>query len=146
MKKKRFVMMAFFAAVLLAAAPGMAEESPIGIWKTIDDDGKTAKSHVQIFEKEGLIYGRVIKLLRKSQDTLCDKCKGDKKDKPIVGMEIIWGLKKEKDKNTYSGGSILDPDNGKTYRCKIWREGDLLKVRGYLAFFFRTQTWHLVKE
>jgi uncharacterized protein (DUF2147 family) len=85
-----------------------------------------------------------VKLLQDPPDQLCDKCKGDKRDKPVLGMEIIAGLAKKG--SAYSGGKILDPENGKTYDCKIWREGDALKVRGYVAFFFRTQTWQLVQE
>jgi uncharacterized protein (DUF2147 family) len=117
----------------------LADDSILGVWKTIDDDGKTAMSHVEIYEREGKVFGKIVKLLQDPPDSLCDKCTGNKKDKPVLGMEIIDGL--SKDGLAYSGGKILDPDNGKTYTCKIWREGDTLKVRGYVAFFFRTQTW-----
>lgn len=132
--------------LVFAIHPAHADDSPVGFWKTIDDDGKTAKSYVHITEKDGVLSGKVTRLLQKPQDTLCEECAGDKKDQPIVGMEILWGLKKEKEGNVFSGGKILDPDNGKEYRCKIWREGDTLKVRGYIAFLYRTQTWFPVKE
>jgi uncharacterized protein (DUF2147 family) len=144
--KKTTLGWTLLAFLLVLAAPAHADDSPMGLWKTIDDDGKTEKSYVQITEKDGTLSGKVIRLLQKPQDTLCDQCTGDKKDQPIVGMEIMWGLKKEENGNAYSGGKIMDPDNGKEYRCKIWREGDMLKVRGYIAFLYRTQTWFLVKE
>lgn len=120
-----------------------ADDSILGVWKTIDDDGKTAKSFVEIYAREGKVFGKIVKLLQDPPDQLCDQCKGDKKDKPVLGMEIITGLSKKG--SSYSGGKILDPENGKTYDCKIWREGDALRVRGYVAFFFRTQTWQLVQ-
>lgn len=131
---------------LILAGPAHAGSSPVGLWKTIDDDGKTAKSHVRIFERDGVICGKVVKLLQSDPDKRCAECPGEKKDQPIVGMEIMWDLKKQPDGDEYADGKILDPDNGKVYRCKIWREGDTLKVRGYIAFLFRTQTWHLVSE
>ncbi|MCF8061566.1 MAG: DUF2147 domain-containing protein [Deltaproteobacteria bacterium] len=123
-----------------------AEDSPIGLWKTIDDDGKTPKSHVQIFERGGKLCGKVVKLLQSEPGKRCDQCPGEKKDQPIMGMEIMWDLEKQPDGNEYADGKILDPDNGKVYRCKIWREEDTLKVRGYIAFLFRTQTWHPVGD
>lgn len=130
----------------LLAGPAQAGDSPVGLWKTIDDDGETAKSHVQIYEKDGTLCGKVVKLLQSPQDKRCEPCPGEKKGQPIVGMEILWGLKKQPEGNDYAGGKILDPDNGKVYRCKIWREGETLKVRGYIAFLFRTQTWYPVNE
>mgnify|MGYP001210438130 CR=1 FL=1 len=144
--KKTPLGLALLGFLLVFAIPGYADESPVGLWKTIDDDGQTEKSYVQITEKDGTLSGKVVRLLQKPQDTLCEECTGERKDQPIVGMEIMWGLTKEEDGKTYTGGKILDPDNGKEYRCKIWREGDTLKVRGYIAFLYRTQTWFLVKE
>ena len=140
---RRILPILVFSLVLLIGQCVYAEDSILGVWKTIDDDGKTAKSYVQIFERDGAVFGKIVKLLQKPPDQLCDKCKGDKKDKPVLGMEIITGMTQKG--SAYSGGQILDPENGKTYNCKIWREGDTLKVRGYVAFFFRTQTWQLVE-
>lgn len=131
-----FILVAFFGQSVFG------DDSILGVWKTIDDDGKTAESYVEIYEREGKVFGKVVKLLQKPADQLCDKCKGDQKDKPVIGMEIITGL--SKNGSAYSNGKILDPENGKVYDCKIWREGETLKVRGYLAFFFRTQTWQPV--
>lgn len=115
-----------------------------GKWKTLDDETLKAKSIVDIFEKDGKYFGRIVKLFRKpneDQDPICDEC--DQEDarfkKKIIGMEILKDMKKEDDE--YEGGSILDPNNGKVYRCKIWIEGNDLKLRGYIGPFYRTQTW-----
>ncbi len=146
MKKSWFRAGFLVLAFCFLAGPATAGDSPVGLWKTIDDDGETAKSHVRIYEKDGTLRGKVVKLLQSAQDKRCAECPGEKKDQPIVGMEILWGLEKKPGETEYSGGEILDPDNGKVYRCKIWREGDTLKVRGYIAFLFRTQTWYPVTE
>lgn len=115
-----------------------------GTWKTIDDDTGEVKSHVEIYKRDGKIYGKVIKVLDKSapEVPLCVECKGDLKDAPIIGLEIIQGL--EKKGNEYKNGTILDPENGKSYTCKLWLaedNKDVLMVRGYVAFFYRTQSW-----
>lgn len=113
-----------------------------GKWKTIDDETKQAKSIVEIYKKsDGLYYGKVSQLLIKPADANCTACKDDRKNKPILGMEIIRGLKKDGDE--FSGGTITDPKTGKTYKCTITRKGDQLNVRGYigLSLIGRTQTW-----
>lgn len=119
----------------------------VGKWRTIDDETGKPKSIVEIYEKEGLIYGKVLKTFPKEggdPDPICDKCKDYRKDQKIIGMEIITGLKKDGDK--YGDGEILDPKKGKIYDCELWKEGEKLKVRGYVAFFFRTQTWEPFSE
>jgi len=126
-----------------------AQPSVVGIWKTIDDEEKTAKSHIEIFEMNGKIHGKVIKLLDETSRTTCEKCKGDKKDKPIVGMEIMWNMEKDGDKTEWKGGKIMDPKNGKEYKCKIkLKKEDTLEVRGFVGFSLlgRTQKWYRVKE
>lgn len=113
-----------------------------GKWKTIDDETKQAKSIVEIYKKsDGKYYGKVSQLLIKPADPNCTVCKDDRKGKPILGMEIIRGLKKEDDE--FTGGTITDPKTGKTYKCTITRDGDKLNVRGYigLSLIGRTQTW-----
>ncbi|AZA58510.1 DUF2147 domain-containing protein [Chryseobacterium shandongense] len=115
-----------------------------GKWKTIDDETKQAKSIVEIYRKGDQYYGKVSQLLIKPANPNCVDCKDDRKNKPILGMEIIRGLKKEGDE--FTGGTITDPKTGKTYKCTIKREGDKLNVRGYLGFSLlgRTQTWQKV--
>lgn len=119
-------------------------QSVHGRWITVDDYSGEEKSVVELFERDGRTFGRIIKIFVKpgeDPDPVCDQCPDDdsRYGKKIIGMEIIRNL--QRSGNTYSEGDILDPENGKTYRCKIWREGDELKVRGFWGPFFRTQTW-----
>ena len=141
------------AAFVFIGADLKAQEVLGGTWKTIADEGADkgkAKSHIELFEKNGVFFARVTKLLLKPQDTLCDKCKGDLYNKPVVNMIFVQNMKKtgKVDKSfgeEYAGGTIMDPDNGKFYTCKMWVKGDVLVVRGYVAFFYRTQRWYRVK-
>ena len=113
-----------------------------GKWKTIDDETGKAKSIVEIYKKsDGKYYGKVVQLLMKPENNNCINCKDDRKNKPILGLEIIRGL--SKDDSDFDGGTITDPKNGKTYKCTISRSGDKLNVRGYIGFSLigRTQTW-----
>lgn len=121
-------------------------QSPIGIWATIDDETQQVKSHIQIYEKDGKIYGSILKLLVKPENENCIKCTGNKANKPLIGLMILEGLKKSDKEWTH--GNITDPKNGKTYRCTISMESnDKLKVRGYIGFSLlgRTQYWTRVK-
>ena len=118
---------------------------PAGLWKTIDDETKTEKSYVRIGEVNGVFSGRVEKLLEPGkQDSRCDKCSDERKDKPVLGMTIINGVKKGiGDDTVWEGGEILDPNNGKVYkvRLKPLDGGKALEVRGYIGPFFRNQRW-----
>jgi uncharacterized protein (DUF2147 family) len=123
----------------------------IGVWETIDDETNKAKSHVKVYKaKNGKIYGKVIKIIDpKKQDAVCSKCDDDdsRKDQKIMGMLILKHLVKDGDE--YDDGEILDPAKGKTYDCKIWLDEDdkdVLKVRGYIGFLYRTQTWNRVNN
>lgn len=121
-------------------------QSPIGIWENIDDEDGKPKSHIEIYEENGKLYGKVIKLLPAATLFQCKKCSGDKKNQPIEGMVILWDLVNHGDH--YDDGSILDPKKGKVYGCKIsMPSADVLDVRGYLKFavFGRTQQWFRVK-
>jgi uncharacterized protein (DUF2147 family) len=131
-----------FAATLLFAV-GASAADITGKWRTIDDETGQPKSIVEIYESNGKYYGRVVDLLMKPDDTICEKCPGARKGKPIVGMNIITDMVKKGD--VYEGGQILDPAKGKIYDAKMWREGNTLKVRGYLGFFYRTQSWQRVQ-
>ncbi|MGB0367767.1 MAG: DUF2147 domain-containing protein [Flavobacteriales bacterium] len=116
--------------------------SPIGKWKTIDDKTEKVKSIVEISEKDGKLFGTVLELFDPPKpDPVCEECDSDdpRHMKPIVGLEIIRNM--EKDDDEYVDGDILDPENGKVYRCKLWVEDGKLQVRGYIAFLYRTQTW-----
>jgi uncharacterized protein (DUF2147 family) len=123
-------------------------QSVIGKWKTIDDETGEAKSVVEIYEKSGKIYGKVVEILRADhKKDLCTSCDGAEKNKPILGMVIINGLKK--DGAEYNGGTILDPTNGKKYKCYITLDSaDKLKLRGYvgISIMGRTQYWTRAKN
>ena len=136
------------AAALLAAASAFADAgSPAGLWRTIDDKSGKERSLIRIVESNGVYEGKVEQLLNRQPDddpeNLCRKCEGARKDQPIVGMTILWGLKHEGDQ--YSGGEILDPKNGKVYRAKmkLVDNGAKLEVRGFIgvSLFGRSQTW-----
>ena len=117
--------------------------SPVGRWKTIDDKTGKPKSIVLIYMENGKLYGKVEATLQPDAKKVCDKCKDERKDQPIVGMVIMRGLALHGDE--YSGGDILDPDNGSIYRCKlrVTEHGSQLSVRGFIGFSLlgRSQTW-----
>ena len=136
------------AAVLgLFALGAQAQMSPVGVWKTIDDETKAPKALVRITEANGVVSGKIDKLLAADAkpDAKCDKCEDDRKDKPIVGMEIIRDVKKDDD--VWGGGTILDSAKGKVYktRLKPIDGGKKMEVRGYIGFFYRTQVWERVE-
>lgn len=131
-----------FAAVLISTLSFAQIE---GKWKTIDDETGKPKSIVEITKKaDGKYYGKVQQLLIKPANPNCTACTDDRKNKPILGMEVIRGLKKEG--NEFTGGTITDPKTGKTYKCTVTRSGDKLNVRGYIGFSMlgRSQTWQKV--
>ena len=96
-------------------------QSPIGIWKNLDDEDGREKSHIEIYEQNGTLRGKVIKLLPAATITKCDKCTGANKGKSLVGMDILWDLKKTG--KVWERGEILDPKKGKVYDCKIELDG-----------------------
>lgn len=134
---------------LIAASSGYARAdvgSPVGLWRTVDDRTGKERALVRVVENNGVYEGRVEKIFKQPDDdpqSLCRKCEGARKDQPIVGMTILWGLKK--DGEQYTGGEILDAKEGKIYRCKmkLVEGGRKLEVRGYIgvSLFGRSQTW-----
>ncbi len=114
-----------------------------GKWKTVDDETGMENGIVEIYEKAGKVYGRIIEILEKEKKYFkCEMCEGEDKNKPVLGLVIIKGLKKKGD--FYEGGKVTDPKNGKSYHCKMTLEGkDKLIVRGYIgiSLFGRSQTW-----
>jgi uncharacterized protein (DUF2147 family) len=144
-------MQALLAPLLLAAAgAAFAQATPVGLWKTIDDETKKEKSTVRIVaDAGGVLSGRIEKLLDSAEpNPKCDKCSGARKDQPIVGLNIIENTKKDETANHWEGGTILDPNNGKTYRLRLTPKegGKALEVRGYIGPFYRNQTWLRVDE
>jgi hypothetical protein len=135
----------FTTLLLTACASAALANTPVGQWHTIDDKTGEPKSLVVISEHQGVMRGRVEKLLRKEadQNAKCDKCSDDRKNLPILGLEIIRGAKKANGKNVWEDGEILDPENGKTYGLRLTPidNGAKLEVRGSIGPFGRTQTW-----
>ncbi|MEO6917892.1 MAG: DUF2147 domain-containing protein [Collimonas sp.] len=120
--------------------------SAVGLWKNIDDHTGKPKALIRISDVNGVLNGKIEKLLRdpsEDQNPKCIKCEGELKDQPILGMTIITGM--QKDGGEYNGGKILDPDNGKVYKSKMSLQdnGQKLDVRGYIGvpMLGRTQTW-----
>jgi len=136
--------------MILASATIPTNKDVTGTWKTIDDDTGKPKSIVKLYKKDGKLYGKIIKLFRgpnEDPNPVCDKCEGANHNKPIIGMQIVNGLVYD-DGEWEGDDGILDPKNGKLYDCKIWLDEDdpnILNVRGYIGWIFRTQTWHRVE-
>ena len=134
-------------AMMVAVPAAMAQNaSPVGTWKTIDDETGKPKSLVRITDEGGVLTGKIEKLFRpadQDQNPKCTACEGARKDQPLIGMTILSGLKK--DGNEYTGGEIMDPAKGKTYKSKaqLKDNGAKLDVRGYIGapMFGRSQTW-----
>ncbi len=139
---KTFTTLALSTLVSTAA---FAQMTPVGQWHTIDDKTKEIKSLIIVSEANGVLTGRIDKLLRKGadQNAKCTECSDDRKDKPLIGLEIIRGAKKVEGKDVWEDGKILDPENGKTYTLRMTptEGGQKLDVRGSIGPFGRTQTW-----
>lgn len=134
--------------ILLWTVSAVAQELPVGKWKTIDDVTNKEKSIIEIYEQGGKLYGKILELLLpEDKGKLCDKCTGADLNKPLIGLVIMKGLKK--DGSVYSGGTILDPKKGEIYNCKIevQENGKKLRVRGFvgISLFGRNQFWYRVK-
>lgn len=128
--------------LFIASSSMFAQNDILGKWKTIDENTGKARSIVEIYKTGDLYAGRIIELFRvpgEDPDPVCDKCDGTDKGKKVIGLEIIKDMALDDD--VMDDGQILDPENGKTYDCKLWVEDGKLMVRGYIAFFFRTQEW-----
>jgi len=143
---RRLVTLSLAASALVAASAMAQDGTPIGVWKTIDDESGKPKSLVRISESNGELRGKIEKLFREpgeDPNPKCEKCEGALKDQPVIGMTIITGMKK--DGSEYNGGQILDPNNGKVYKSKmtVVEGGKKLDVRGYIGvpMLGRTQTW-----
>ena len=122
-----------------------AQMTPVGRWHSIDDKTHEVKSEIVITDNGGVLSGRVDKLLRKGADQAarCTECSDDRKDKPMLGLEIIRGAKKVEGKDVWEDGKILDPESGRNYSLRMTpiEGGAKLEVRGSIAFIGRTQTW-----
>lgn len=132
-----------FLALLFTIA-GSQAQTVLGRWETINEETGKPNSIIEIYEEDGQVHGKVVRILKEEdRERTCNNCDGHLKDQPIEGLQLMTGM--EKSGNEYAGGVIVDPETGKEYKCKIWLDEsnpDLLKVRGYIAFFYKTKTWH----
>ena len=135
-----------FSAAVIAMPAFAAEPSPLGTWKTIDDDTQEVKALVEITEQGGVVSGHIVKLFRhpgEVQDPICKPCEGELHDQRVIGMTILWNF--QRDGDVWDGGEILDPEEGKSYRCKLHPSdgGARLEVRGFIGISLlgRTQVW-----
>lgn len=137
------------AGVALTPLVQAQEKSPVGLWKTIDDHSNKPRSLIRISEANGEYKGKIEKLFRtpdQDQNPKCDKCEDARKNQPLIGMTILTGLKQDQQNSAeYTGGRILDPEEGKLYKSKITLtdDGKKLEVRGYIGIplLGRSQTW-----
>ena len=145
MLRARLLLLA--AAISAALSPPLlaqATASPVGTWHTVDETTGKPRGIVEIVERNGVLTGIIRGTLVPGEpEGLCDKCPGDRRNQPITGLEMIRNVRR--DGNTWGGGELLDPDNGKTYRIKLTPspDGRTLEVRGFIgiSLFGRTQTW-----
>ena len=152
---KHAVRLALALGLLLGAGAVSAADTdtdtPVGTWKQVDDVSGKVKSIIQISESNGELQGKVLQVLNRSPEDIardgeqprCTQCGGARKDQPIEGMTIMWGVSKDGD--VWDGGRILDPKNGKIYKVKLSLEdgGRKLDVHGYIGFSLlgRSQVW-----
>jgi uncharacterized protein (DUF2147 family) len=134
------------AATLLAAPVWADDASPVGLWKNIDDVSGKPKALIRITESNGALQGQIERLFRTANEDpnpKCDKCSGARKDALVLGLVIMTGVKK--DGSEYTGGEILDPEDGKVYKSKmnLADGGKKLNVRAYIGIpmLGRSQTW-----
>jgi len=141
MKKTALTVFALVCTIALNA------QTIFGKWENRDEETGKINSIIEVYKKKGRAYAKIVEITNPDrQDAVCDKCEGENKDKPILGMDILTGL--NKDGNEWSGGKILDPKKGSVYSCFIELKGkDKLKVRGYMgvSLFGRTVYWHRKK-
>ena len=133
-------------AGLLAATASAASPSPVGRWRTLDDKTGKPSSEVRIRAlPDGSLEGVIEKVLDPSvaPGAVCEDCTDDRRNMPVIGLTFLRGMHAEGE--DWSGGTILDPDDGKVYRCAMHlrKGGQQLEVRGYIgiSLFGRTQVW-----
>jgi len=131
-------------SLLAAAGAALAQATPVGLWKTIDDETKVEKSLVRITEAGGVLTGKVEKILEAGKaDAKCEKCADERKNQPVQGMTVIRNARADAERHHWEDGDILDPNNGNVYRLRLkpLDGGKRLEVRGYRGPFYRNQQW-----
>jgi uncharacterized protein (DUF2147 family) len=143
---KRSFVLTLASVMALFSAAAHAQQSPVGLWKNIDDESGKPKALIRITESNGVLSGKIEKLFQQpneDQNPKCDKCEGPLKNQPVIGMTILSNMKRDGDE--YDGGNILDPNNGKVYKStlELKDSGKKLSVRGYIGIplLGRSQVW-----
>jgi uncharacterized protein (DUF2147 family) len=140
---KRFGFFVLFLTGLLGTDLAFAAESPVGKWKTVDEQSGKVTSEVEIYEQSGKLFGKVVALAepddKQGKPKICSACTGADKNKTIVGLVILKDLTPSGDR--YKNGTVLDPQDGKVYPAEIWVEDGKLMVRGYSGFLYKTRSW-----
>lgn len=135
------------SVVALAFSASAFALSPVGTWKTIDDETGEAKAHVEVYMNGNTLEGKITKILKDDPNAICEKCPGNKKNQPVQNLVFMWGLKGSGAE--WKKGKILDPRKGKIYKSKLTlsEDGQMLNVRGYIGtpLFGRSQKWVRVK-
>jgi uncharacterized protein (DUF2147 family) len=136
----------FIQAMFFFSLPVLAQTSPVGLWQSIDDATGKPRAEIRISEASGVLTGRIERSLLPTPAgavVLCTLCQDDRKDKPLIDMEIIRQMRAGSDAQTWQGGEILDPDKGKVFKLRLQLQegGKKMQVRGYIGLFFRNQTW-----
>lgn len=151
MKPRNSLTVLFALTVAAISNTTLAQSTPVGLWKTIDDESKKEKSLVRIADQNGVLGGRIERLFNpETPDPVCGKCTDERKDQPLIGLSILRNVRASADEaGLWDGGEILDPKNGKLYKVRLRPidGGRALEVRGYIGFSLlgRTQTWRRVE-
>lgn len=136
----------FTSALLIASTASLAQTTAVGLWQSFDNNTCAPRAEIRITEKDGVLTGRIERnLLPQTASTVqvCDKCTDDRKGTPLIGMELVRGVKATDEAGVWEGGQILDPDEGKTYRLRLQLQdgGKKMQVRGFIGPFFKNRTW-----
>jgi uncharacterized protein (DUF2147 family) len=127
---------------LIGASLVLAAQSPVGKWKTVDEDSGKVTSEVEIYEQSGKLFGKIVSLTapndKQGNPKTCIACTGTDRGKPILGLVVLRDFSSSGDRYK---GTIIDPNDGKLYTAEIWVEDGKLMVRGYIGFFYQTRTW-----
>jgi uncharacterized protein (DUF2147 family) len=139
------VKLAVLAAGLTLGGAALAQVSPVGTWRNVDDKSGEVRAEIRITESAGVVNGAIVRRLAKDAQpgAVCEECTDERKGKPLDGLEIIRGARKADGKDVWEGGRILDPENGREYTLRLTPidGGRRLEVRGSIGPFGRTQTW-----
>lgn len=111
----------------------LSGQSPIGIWESYHPDKKTPLSHIEIYQSDEAYSARIVKIIDQDVVTRCDKCKGELENELLVGMIVLRDLKK-KGNGKFKNGQIINPTNGKTYKCNLEvLTPDQLKIHAFVG-------------